>query len=201
MATAPIIMTEVPVVLADKYLFDGERVIAVLPGDGFLQERELAATEGRIICARPDAFFDIRYESLSSVGCGPTHEPAWAGASLILTALAIAFGWTAALVPASLPFGPFSISLAGLRSLIGFPAVAFGLLAIAAALVFLITARPGVVLRMPGGTFVFGYGRDKQEPAVAFTKAVRAAGHCDLECCQGRQVTEARQGLSGKGNS
>ena len=188
-------------VLADKYLYDGERILAVLPGDGFLQERELAATDGRIICARRGTFYDIRYEGLSSVGWGSTHEPAWAWASFAFTALAIAFARTAALVPASLPFGPFSIGLAGLKSLIGFPGVAFGMLAIAAALVFLVTARQGVVLRTPGGTFVFGYGQDRQEQAVAFTKAVRATGHCVLECRQGRQGNEARQGLFGKGNS
>ena len=161
--------------LADKYLYDGERVLAVLQGDSFLQGRELAATEGRVICARPATFYDVRYESLSSVGCGSIYQPAWAWASFVFTAMAIAFAWAAALVPASLSFGPFSIGIACLKSLIGFPGVAFGGLAIAAAIIFLFTARQGIILRTPGGTFVFGYGRDRQEQAVAFTKAVRAA--------------------------
>ncbi|HEY3272235.1 MAG TPA: hypothetical protein VGJ92_00655 [Methanocella sp.] len=177
MAAAPIVLTEVPMALADKYLYDGERILAVLPADGFLQERELAATDGRIICAKPATFYDVGYGTLSSVSCGSIYQPAWAGASFVFTALAIAFARAAAIVPENLSFGPFNVGLGWLASLVGFPGVLSGAIAIGAAVVFLLTARMGISLRTPGGTFVFSYGRGRQEQAVAFTKTVRAACH------------------------
>jgi hypothetical protein len=161
--------------LTDKYLYDGERVLAVLPADGFLRDGELVATDGRIICAKPAGFYDVRYESLSSIGCGPIFEPVWAGASFVFTALAIAFAWAATLVPGSLSFGPFGIGLGWLASLVGFPGVLCGALAIVAAVIFLLTARRGIILQSPGRKLVFGYGRERHDEAVAFTKAVRAA--------------------------
>jgi len=161
--------------LANKYLYDGERILAVLPADGFLREGDLVATDGRIICAKPAAFNDVRYESLSSIGCGSIYEPGWAGASFVFTALAIAFAWAATLVPGNLSFGPFGIGLGWLASLVGFPGVLCGALAIVAAVIFLLTARMGVSLQSPGGRLVFGYGRGRHDEAVAFAKAVRAA--------------------------
>jgi hypothetical protein len=163
--------------LADKYLYEGERILAIFPARGFLRERELAATESRVICAGPGTFCDVSYDCLSSVGCGSIYEPAWACASFVFAALAIAFARAAAFVPGSLSFGPFSIGLGWLASLVGFPGVACGALAVAAATFFLLSARRGIVLRTPGGTFVIGYGKGLNGRAVAFTKAVRAA--CD----------------------
>jgi hypothetical protein len=163
--------------LADKYLYDGERILAMLSADGFLQERELAATDSRIICAKSAIFYDVTYESLSSVGSGSIYEPAWAGVSFVFTALAIAFAWAATFVPENLSFGPFNVGLGWLASLVGFPGVLCGAIAIIAAFVFLLTARMGISMRTPGGTFVFGYGRGRQDQAMAFTKAVRAVCH------------------------
>jgi hypothetical protein len=161
--------------LADTYLYDGEHILAVLQASGFLGARELAATERRVILARPGRFCDVRYDCLSSVGCGSVYEPAWAFASFVFTALAIAFAWAATLVPENLSFGPFGIGLGWLASLVGFPGVPCGALAVAAAAVFLLTARTGICLQSPGRRLVFGYGRGRNDEAVAFTKAVRAA--------------------------
>jgi hypothetical protein len=179
MTAAPVALIEIPMSMADKYLYDGERILAVLPARGFLREGELVATDGRIICAKPATFYDVRYESLSSVGCGSIYEPAWAGASFVFTALAIAFAWAATLVPGNLSFGPFSIGLGWLASLVSFPGVLWGALAIVAAVIFLLTARMGVSMQSSGGKLVFGYGRERHDEAVAFTKIVRAA--CNSE--------------------
>lgn len=163
--------------LADKYLYEGEHVLALFRAEGFLQSGELAATEGRVICAGPGKFRDVKYDCLSSVGCGSVYEPAWACASFIFTVLAIAFARAAAFVPGSLSFGPFSISLGWLASLVGFPGVLCGALAVAAAVIFLLTARMGISLQSPGGMLVVSYTSGRHDDAVAFTKAVRAACH------------------------
>ena len=160
--------------LADKYLYDGERILALLPGDGFLQERELAATESRVIYARPGKFCDVTYDCLSSVGCGSIYQPAWACASFVFTALAIAFARAAAFVPGSLSFGPFNVGLGWLSSLIGFPGVLCGALAIAAAIIFLSHRADGnlsaVAGRQAASSAMAGTGRNRpwrsQRPSV-----------------------------------
>lgn len=162
--------------LADTYLYDAEHILARFPVRGFLSERELAATDRRVIFAGPGRFSDVTYASLSSLACGSSYEPAWAFAAFAFTALTIAFARAAAIVPGSLSFGPFSVGLGWLASLVGFPGVLCGAIAIVAAVVFLLTARMGILLQSPGGRLFFGYGRARHDDAVAFTKAVRAAG-------------------------
>jgi hypothetical protein len=177
MAAGLVVLTEDSMALAEKYLFDGEHIVALFKAEGFLQRGELVATEGRVICAGPGRFRDVKYDCLSSVGCGSVYEPAWACASFVFTALAIAFARAAAFVPESLSFGPFGISLGWLASLVGFPGVLCGALAVVAAVIFLITTRMCIFLQSPGGRLAFDYGRGRHDEAVAFTKAIRAACH------------------------
>ncbi|HUL62732.1 MAG TPA: hypothetical protein VLT35_06680, partial [Methanocella sp.] len=92
------------------------------------------------------------------------------------TALAIAFARASAIVPGSLSFGPFSVGLGWLESLVGFPGVLCGAIAVVAVIVFLFTARMGILLQWPGGKLIFGYGRGRHDEAVAFIRAIRAAG-------------------------
>jgi hypothetical protein len=165
------------VALADKYLYEGEHVLALFRAEGFLQRGELATTECRVIYAGPGRFRDMKYDCLSTVGCGSVYEPAWACAAFVFTALAIAFARAAAFVPDSLSFGPFGIGLGWLASLVGFPGVLCGALAIVAAVIFLLTAGMCITLQSPGDRLDFGYGRGRHEEAVAFTKAVRSACH------------------------
>ena len=177
MATASVVLSEVSVTLTDKYLYEGEHVLALFRAEGFLQKRELAATECRVICAGPGRFRDVKYDCLSSVGCGFVYEPAWACVSFVFTALAIAFAHAATFVPGSLSFGPFGISLGWLASLVGFPGVLFGATGRSCRDHFPVDNQNGHFLQSPGGKLVVGYNPGKHDEAVAFTKAVRAACH------------------------
>jgi hypothetical protein len=177
MATASVVLSGISVALADYYLYEGEHILARFQAEGFLLRGEMATTECRVIYASPGRFRDMKYDGLSSVGCGSVYKPAWACASFVFTALAIAFARAAAFVPDSLSFGPFGVGLGWLASLVGFPGVLCGALAIVAAIIFLSTARLCIFLQSPGGRIALGYGPGRHDEAVAFTKAVRAACH------------------------
>ena len=160
--------------LADRYLYEGEHVLAVLAGEP--GNRELAATERRVVCVQGTGFYDVSYGSLASVGCGPVWQPAWAYASFLLAAVAVLFGGLASLLPRGIPVGPFSIGLGGLVALVQFPGTVAAAFAVVAAMIFLLTARRAITLCTPGKLFVFGYEKGREDQALALVKVIRSAG-------------------------
>ncbi len=126
MATASVVLSEVSVTLTDKYLYEGEHVLALFRAEGFLQSGELAATECRVICAVPGRFRDVKYDCLSTIGCGSVYEPAWACVSFVFTAPGHRLRPGCHNRAGNLSFGPFSIGLGWLASLVGFPGALSG---------------------------------------------------------------------------
>ena len=73
----------------DRYMYVGEKAIFSMTRGSIFGSEELAATDRRVLHIKGEKFYDLKYESLVSLGCYTVYEWKWALAALvsIVTAL------------------------------------------------------------------------------------------------------------------
>ncbi len=154
----------------DRYMYVGEKALFSMKGGSILGSEELAATDRRVIHVKGDQFYDIKYESLVSLGCYTVYDWKWVLIAIIATVTALLMTVTI--------FIPLKFSTASLESLINMMSFSIGiLLALSGAmmLVFFITIRRGIILKTQSETRCFSFYRSQMRDAHDFVKIVRAA--------------------------
>jgi hypothetical protein len=154
----------------DRFLFAGEKAVFSMEKGSPLGTEELAATDRRVIHVKGSKFYDIKYESLVSLGCYTVYEWKW-------MILAIAAAATAALMSATI-FIPLQFTGAKIENMLTMMTFSAGLLLAFAGsmlLVFILTIRRGIIMKTQFDTHCFRYNRSMRKEAFDFVKIVRAA--------------------------
>jgi hypothetical protein len=154
----------------DKFLFVGEKAVFSLAKESPFGGEDLVATDRRIIHIKGNKFYDVKYESLESLGCYTVYEWRW----LLLGMVAAA---TSALMSATI-FIPLQFSNVSMENMLTMMTFSAGLLLAFAGsmlLAFAITIRHGIIMKTQFETRIFGYGRSMRKEAFDFVKIVRAA--------------------------
>lgn len=155
----------------DKFLYIGEKAIFSLSKELPLGSEYLVATDRRIVHIKGERFYDVKYESLESLGCYTIYE--W---RLLLVAVIAAV--TALLMSATINIPLYFISDVNLENLTHMLSFTISLLlAFAGAMVlaFVLTIRRGIVMKTQFETRIFSYPRSMKKEAFDFVKIVRAA--------------------------
>lgn len=155
----------------DRFLYVGERTIYSLKKESPLGSEYLVATDRRIVHIRGERFYDVKYESLESLGCYTAYDWRWPLAGVVAAATALLTGATIQ-IPA---YVLDTVNYEYLLQMTGF--VASLLLAFAGAmlLAFALTIRRGIIMKTQFETRVFAYPRSMKKEAFDFVKIVRAA--------------------------
>lgn len=154
----------------DKFLYAGEKAIYSLAKESPFGAEELAATDRRAIHVKGDKFYDIKYESLVSLGCYTVYEWRWA-------LLAIVAATTAILMSVTI-FIPLQFSNVNIENMLTMMTFSAGLLLAFSGsmlLAFVITIRRGIVMKTQFETRYFHFNRSQKKDAFDFVKIVRAA--------------------------
>lgn len=154
----------------DKYLYVGEKAIFSLSRESIFGSEELAATDRRLLHIKGEKFYDMKYESLVSLGCYTVYEWKWALAALVSVVTALLMSATISL---TLMFSNASID--GLINMMSFSAGLLLAFACSMLLAFIITIRRGIVMKTQFETKFFSYKRSQKRDAHDFVKIVRAA--------------------------
>ncbi len=154
----------------DKFLYAGEKAIFTLAKESPIGNEDLVATDRRIIHIKGDRFYDVKYESLESLGCYTVYEWRW----LLMGVVAAA---TAMLMSATI-FIPMQFSTASMENMITMMTFSAGLLLAFAGsmlLAFVLTIRHGIIMKTQFETRIFSFRRSMKKEAFDFVKIVRAA--------------------------
>lgn len=154
----------------DKFLYIGEKPIFSLAKESPFGNEDLVATDRRIVHIRGDRFYDVKYESLESLGCYTVYEWRWLLMGLIAAV-------TALLMSATI-FIPLHFSGIGIENMLAWMTFSTGLLLAFAGsmlLVFAITIRRGIIMKTQFETRHFHFNRSQKKEAFDFVKIVRAA--------------------------
>ncbi len=154
----------------DKFLFAGEKAVFTLAKESPFGSEDLVATDRRIIHIKGGRFYDIKYDSLESLGCYTTYEWRW-------LLLGIVAAVTAVLMSATI-FIPMQFSTASMENMITMMTFTAGLLLAfsgAMLLAFVVTIRHGIIMKTQFETRIFGFRRSQKKEAFDFVKIVRAA--------------------------
>ncbi|HEY3421872.1 MAG TPA: hypothetical protein VGK13_01850 [Methanocellaceae archaeon] len=154
----------------DRYMYVGEKALFSMKGGSILGSEELAATDRRVIYVKGDQFYDLKYESLVSLGCYTIYEWKWVLIAIIATVTALLMTVTI--------FIPLKFSTASIESLINMMSFSIGiLLAFSGAMIlaFFITIRRGIIMKTQSETRCFSFYRSQMRDAHDFVKIVRAA--------------------------
>jgi len=154
----------------EKFLYAGEKAIFSLARESPFGREELAATDRRLVHIKGDKFYDIKYDSLVSLGCYTVYEWKWALAALVSTVTAVLMSATM-LIP--LQFNDVKIDV--LVNMMTFSAGLLFAFACSMVLAFVITIRHGIVMKTLFETKTFSYRRSQKKDAYDFVKIVRAA--------------------------
>ncbi|HTY91409.1 MAG TPA: hypothetical protein VMC84_09555 [Methanocella sp.] len=155
----------------DKFLYIGEKAIFSLNKESPLGSEYLVATDRRIVHIKGERFYDIKYESLESLGCYTIYDWKW----LLIGVIAAV---TAALMSATIRIPLYfmaNVNLDYLAQMMTFTMSLLLAFAGALLLAFVMTIRRGIILKTPFETRVFNYPRSMQKEAFDFVKIVRAA--------------------------
>jgi hypothetical protein len=155
----------------DKFLFVGEKLVFSLGKESPFGQEEIAATDRRVIHVKGDTFYDIKYESLVSLGCYTVYEWKWALLAVIAAATAMLMGGTITIPLRFLN----NVSLDNLAHMMSFTVSLLLAFAGAMLLAFVLTIRSGIVMRTQFETRYFHYDRSRKRDAFDFVKIVRAA--------------------------
>lgn len=154
----------------DKFLYIGKKsVFSISKGSPFGAE-DLVATDRRIVHVKGNKFYDVKYESLESLGCYTVYEWKW----LLLGVVAAV---TALLMSATI-FIPLQFSSASMENMVTMMTFSAGLLlAFAGSMVltFAITIRHGIIMKTQFETRIFSFRKSQKKEAFDFVKVVRAA--------------------------
>ncbi len=154
----------------DKYLYVGEKAIFSLSRESMFGAEELAATDRRLLHIKGEKFYDMKYDSLVSLGCYTVYEWKWALAALVSVVTALLLSGTISL---TLMFTGASID--GLINMMSFSAGLLFAFACSMILAFIITIRRGIVMKTQSETKFFSYRHSQKRDAHDFVKIVRAA--------------------------
>ncbi len=155
----------------DRFLYIGEKAIFSLSKESALGSEYLVATDRRIVHIKGERFYDVKYESLESLGCYTIYEWRWLLAAVIAAV-------TAALMIATISIPLYFLTNVNLENLTHMMSFTISLLlALAGALVlaFVLTIRRGIVMKTQFETRIFSYPRSMKKEAFDFVKIVRAA--------------------------
>jgi hypothetical protein len=161
--------------LVGPYLYDGEQVLGSICRKSLLYEEEIAATDRRIVCARPGSFYDVPYDQLTSIGIHAIYPVKTGALAIALGSLALIALGTTAFIPMSLQVAMVSVDLKGVIGLLSFVGTLLGLLTLASVAAFYATMKRGIIMRTPAGVFAFPFWREQRNEAVELTKLARWA--------------------------
>jgi len=154
----------------DKFLYVGEKAIFSLAKESALGSEYLVATDRRIVHIKGERFYDVKYESLESLGCYTVYEWRWLLLGVIGAVTALLMGGTI--------YIPLQFTDANLENMLTMMAFTEGLLlafACAMLLAFVLTIRQGIIMKTQFETRHFHFYRSQKKEAFDFVKIVRAA--------------------------
>jgi hypothetical protein len=155
----------------DRFLYIGEKAIFSLSKESTLGSEYLVATDRRIVHIKGERFYDVKYESLESLGCYTMYEWRWLLVAVIAAVTALLMSATI-----NIPLYFMSnVSLQNLAHMMSFTVSLLLALAGAMLLAFVITIRRGIIMKTQFETRIFGYTRSMTKEAFDFVKIVRAA--------------------------
>jgi hypothetical protein len=155
----------------DKFLYIGEKAIFSLAKESPLGSEYLVATDRRIVHIKGERFYDIKYESLESLGCYTIYD--W---RLLLVAVIAAV--TALLMTATIKIPLYfmtDVNLLNLAHMLSFTVSLLLAFSGAMVLAFVLTIRRGIIMKTQFETRIFNYTRSMKKEAFDFVKIVRAA--------------------------
>jgi len=145
----------------DRFLYIGEKAIFSLSKESALGSEYLVATDRRIVHIKGERFYDVKYESLESLGCYTIYEWRWLLAAVIAAV-------TAALMIATISIPLYfltSVNLENLTHMMSFTISLLLALSGALVLAFFITIRRGIVMKTQFETRIFSYPRSMKKEA------------------------------------
>jgi hypothetical protein len=154
----------------DKFLYAGEKAVFSLAKESPFCDEDLVATDRRIIHIKGDKFYDVKYESLESLGCYTVYEWRW-------LLMGIVAAVTSILMSATI-FIPLQFSNVSMENMLTMMTFSAGLLLAFAGsmlLAFVITIRHGIIMKTQFETRIFSFRRSMKKEAFDFVKIVRAA--------------------------
>lgn len=154
----------------DKFLYAGEKAIFSLSKESMLGSEYLVATDRRIVHVRGERFYDVKYESLESLGCYTVYEWRWLLLGIVAAATALLMGGTI-----YIPLHFTSVDMDYLMNMMTFTAGLLLAFASAMLLAFVITIKQGIIMKTQFETRHFHYYRSQKKEAFDFVKIVRAA--------------------------
>lgn len=155
----------------DKFLYIGEKAIFSLKKESPLGTEYLVATDRRIVHIKGERFYDVKYESLESLGCYTIYEWRW----LLIGVIAAV---TALLMSATIKIPLYfmnNVNLDNLAHMMSFTVSLLLAFAGALMLAFVLTIRKGIIMKTQFETRIFSYPRAMRKEAFDFVKIVRAA--------------------------
>ena len=154
----------------DKFLYAGEKAIFSLSKESPLGSEYLVATDRRIVHVRGERFYDVKYESLESLGCYTVYEWRWLLLGIVAATTALLMGGTI-YIPLHFTSGDMDY----LMNMMTFTAGLLLAFASAMLLAFVITIKQGIIMKTQFETRHFRYYRSQKKEAFDFVKIVRAA--------------------------
>jgi len=154
----------------DRFLYAGEKAVFSLAKESPLGAEDLVATDRRIIHIKGGRFYDIKYDSLESLGCYTVYEWRWLLVGIVAAATALLMSATISI--------PLYFSKVPMESMLTMMTFSAGLLLAFAGsmlLAFVLTIKHGIIMKTQFETRIFRYGRRMRKEAFDFVKIVRAA--------------------------
>ena len=154
----------------DKFLYVGEKAIFSLSKESPLGSEYLVATDRRIVHITGERFYDVKYESLESLGCYAAFEWRWLLFGIVAAATALLMGGTI-----YIPLHFTSVDPQNMMTMMTFTAGLLLAFAGSMLLAFVLTIRQGIIMKTQFETRHFRYYRSQKKEAFDFVKIVRAA--------------------------
>jgi hypothetical protein len=155
----------------DKFLYIGEKAIFSLAKESSLGAEYLVATDRRIVHIKGDRFYDVKYESLESLGCYTVYEWRWLLVGVIAAVTALLMSATI-----SIPlYFMNNVDLDNLAHMMSFTLSLLLAFSGAMVLAFVLTIKKGIIMKTQFETRIFSYPRSMKKEAFDFVKIVRAA--------------------------
>jgi hypothetical protein len=154
----------------DKFLYVGEKAVFSLAKESPFGREDLVATDRRIVHIKGDRFYDVKYESMESLGCYTVYEWRWLLMGIVASATALLMSATI-LIP--LQFS--NVSMENMLTMMTFSAGLLLAFAGSMLLAFVLTIRHGIIMKTQFETRIFSFRRSMKKEAFDFVKIVRAA--------------------------
>ena len=154
----------------DKFLYIGEKAIFSLAKESPLGSEYLVATDRRIVHIKGERFYDVKYESLESLGCYTIYEWRWLLIGVVAAVTALLMGGTV-----YIPLQFTNVDPENMMTMMTFTGGLLLAFACAMLLAFALTIRRGIIMKTQFETRHFHFYRSQKKEAFDFVKIVRAA--------------------------